>query len=105
MTFWARERALGVALRRDADVRAAAEHVGLGIAPPLEGRGKALALAPLGSRDHAELLDAGESESGLAGAGGRGGEGALHKAARAAVASLKEAVWRSPPPPYDGGAQ
>lgn len=108
MAFWARERAVGAALRRDADVRSAAERVGLGIAPPLEGRG---ARAPqLGSwdrdRDHNEALKAGEGESGLDAAAGRGGEGALHKAARAAVATLKEAILRSSPaPPSDGGAQ
>jgi len=108
MAFWARERALGAALRRDADVRAAAEHVGLGIAPPLEGRGTRAPLLGSWDRDHKEeALKAGEGESGLDVAGGRGGEGALHKAARAAVATLKEAVLRSSPapPPSDGGAQ
>jgi len=112
MAFWARERAVGAALRRDADVRSAAERVGLGIAPPpLEGRGAARA-PQLGlwdrdrDRDHDEALKAGEGESGLDVAAGRGGEGALHKAARAAVATLKEAVLRSSlVPPSDGGAQ
>jgi hypothetical protein len=106
MAFWARERALGTALRRDTDVRVAAEHVGLGIVPPLEGRGgtSMSTRALLGSRDHKEALDAGEGEGGLDVAGGRGGEGALHKAARAAVATLKEYILRSPPPPSDGGA-
>jgi len=74
----------------------AAERAGLGIAPP-EDR------ALLGSRDHAE---AATGESGLdAAAAGGGGEGALHKAARGAVATLKEAILRLPLPPSDGGAQ
>ena len=103
MAFWARERALGAALRHDTDVRVAAERVGLGIAPPLEGRATSTR-ALLGSRDHKEAFKAGEGEGGLDVAGGRGGEGALHKAARAAVAALKESILRSPPPPSDGGS-
>jgi len=73
---------------RDADVRDAAERVGLGIVPS-EGR------TLLGSQGYAEAQKraAGEDGSG----GGGSGEGALHKAARGAVAALKEAVLQLPP--------
>lgn len=99
MAFWARERSIGSAVRRDADVRAAAESAGLGIAPP-EGR------ALLGSPDYAEAQKraAAAGDGGHdSGGSGNGGEGALHKAARGAVAALKEAVLR--PLQSDGGAQ
>lgn len=87
--FWARERSVGAAVRHDADVRDAAERLGLGIAPSEER-------TLLGSRDHAEAQKRAAGEG-----GGGGGEGALHKAARGAVAALKEAVlWPRPP---DGG--
>jgi hypothetical protein len=92
--FWMRERSVGAAVRRDAEVRDAAERVGLGIAPS-EGR------SLLGSQDHAEAQKRAAGEDG---GGGGGGEGALHKAARGAVAALKEAVLQPPPPP-DGGVQ
>jgi len=81
-------------VRRDADVREAAQRVGLGIKPSEER-------ALLGSRDYAEAQKqaAGESE----GLPNSGGEGALHRAARGAVAALKEAVLgRSLP---NGGMQ
>lgn len=91
-TFWARERSVGAAVRHDADVREAAERLGLGIAPSEER-------TLLGSRDHAEA----QKRAANGGGGGGGGEGALHKAARGAVATLKEAVlW---PRPSDGGVQ
>jgi hypothetical protein len=79
-------------VRRDADVRDAAERVGLGIAPSQER-------SLLGSRDHAgaQKPAAGEAER------GRGREGTLHRAARGAVAALKEAVLQLPPP--NGGVQ
>ncbi|KAH9988806.1 hypothetical protein BJV74DRAFT_951443 [Russula compacta] len=89
MAFWARERSVGTAVRHDVDVRAAAERMGLGIAPP-EGR------TLLGSRDYVEAQRrdvVGES-----------GEGALHNAARSVVTVLKGAVLR-PLPMSDGGAQ
>ncbi len=92
--FWTRERSIGAAVRRDADVREAAQRVGLGIKPSEER-------ALLGSRDYAEAQKhaAGESE----GRPNSGGEGALHRAARGAVAALKEAVLgRSLP---NGGMQ
>jgi hypothetical protein len=82
--FWTRERAVGDAVRRDADVRDAADRVGLGIAPS-EDR------TLLGSRDYAEAQKRAT------------GEGTLHKAARGAVAALKEAVLQ--PRPSDGGVQ
>jgi len=95
--FWARERALGTALRRDPDVRVAAEKVGLGIAPASsEGS------APAQKRAAPALT--GESRHDASTGGGGSGEGALHKAARAAVATLKETVLRAPPL-SDGGAQ
>jgi hypothetical protein len=94
--FWARERALGTALRRDPDVRAAAEKVGLGIAPPAPVPSEGT--APAQKRAAPALT--GESGHEVSGSG----EGALHKAARAAVATLKEAVLGSPAP-SDGGAQ
>jgi hypothetical protein len=79
-------------VRHDADVREAAERLGLGIAPSEER-------TLLGSRDHAEA----QKRAANGGGGGGGGEGALHKAARGAVATLKEAVlW---PRPSDGGVQ
>ena len=83
-------------MRRDTDVRDAAERVGLGIAPSEER-------SLLGSRDYAEAQKpaAGEAERRPVGGGGR--EGTLHKAARGAVAALKEAVLRLPPP--NGGVQ
>ena len=89
-SFWTRERSIGAAVRRDAAVRDAAERVGLGIAPSEER-------SLLGSRDHAEAQNpaAGEAERRPVGAGGR--EGTLHRAARGAVAALKEAVLRLPP--------
>ncbi|KAH9959466.1 hypothetical protein BC827DRAFT_1213927 [Russula dissimulans] len=100
--FWARERTLGSAVRRDADVRAAADRTGLGIAPP-EGR------ALLGSRDHAEAQKraaaATTGELGQGGGGGGGVEGTLHQAARAAVATLKETVLGQEPSSSDGVAQ
>jgi hypothetical protein len=76
-SFWSRERSIGATVRRDADVRDAAERVGLGIAPSQER-------SLLGFRDHAEAqkLAAGEAEYG----GGR--EGTLHRDARVAVAAL-----------------
>ena len=76
-------------MRRDADVRDAAERLGLGIAPSEER-------SLLGSRDHAEAQKpaAGEAERRPVGAGG---EGTLHRAARGAVAALKQAVLRLPP--------
>lgn len=83
--FWTRERSVGDAVRRDADVRDAAERVGLGIAPS-EDR------TLLGSRDYAEAQNR------------TVGEGTLHKAARGAVAALKEAVLQ-PRPSSDGGVQ
>jgi len=62
MAVWARDRALGAALRRDADMHAAVGRVGLGIAPPLQRR---VSRAPLlGLRDHKEALKVGESEAG-----------------------------------------
>lgn len=71
-------------MRHDADVRDAAERMGLGIAPSEER-------TLLGSRDHAE------AQKRVA------GEGALHKAARGAVAALKESgLW---PRPSNGGVQ
>jgi hypothetical protein len=84
-------------VRRDADVRDAADRIGLGIAPSEE---KTL----LGSRDYAEAQKraAGEAE-GDRPIGGDGREGTLHRAARGAVAALKEAVLRLPPP--NGGVQ
>jgi len=88
--FWTRERSVGAAVRHDADVRDAAERVGLGIAPSEER-------TLLGSRDYAE------AQKRAAGEVGGGGEGALHKAARGAVAALKEAVLQ--PPPSEGGLQ
>ncbi|KAI0276718.1 hypothetical protein BGY98DRAFT_1187670 [Russula aff. rugulosa BPL654] len=90
--FWTRERSIGAAVRRDADVRDAAERVGLGIAPSEER-------SLLGSRDYAEAQKpaAGEAERRPAGR-----EGTLHRAARGAVAALKEAVLRLPP--QNGGA-
>lgn len=97
MAFWARERSVGTAVRHDVDVRAAAERVGLGIAPP-EAR------TLLGSRDYVEAQRrAAVREKGQDG-GVSGGEGALHKAAHEAVTVLKEAVLR-PLPTSDGGAQ
>jgi hypothetical protein len=83
-------------VRRDADVRDAAERVGLGIASSGDR-------SLLGSPDHAEAQKpaAGEAERRLVGAGGR--EGTLHRAARGAVAALKEAVLRLPP--TSGGVQ
>ncbi|KAI0290969.1 hypothetical protein BC826DRAFT_1024091 [Russula brevipes] len=92
MAFWARERSIGSAVRRDADRRA-------GIAPP-EGR------ALLGSPDYAEAQKRAAAAGDAAhdsGGSGNGGEGTLHKAARGAVAALKEAVLR--PSQSDGGAQ
>jgi len=63
----------------------------------------------LGSRDHAEAAQkraaVATGESGFDAGGGGGGEGALHKAARGAVATLKEVLLRSPLLPSDGGAQ
>ena len=73
---------MGAAVRRDTDVRDAAERMGLGIAP---SKGRAL----LGSQDYAEAQKRAAGED--------GGEGALHKAARGAVAALKEAVLRQSP--------
>jgi hypothetical protein len=83
-------------VRRDADVRDAADRIGLGIAPSEE---KTL----LGSRDYAEAQKraAGEAEGDRPIGDGR--EGTLHRAARGAVAALKEAVLRLPPP--NGGVQ
>lgn len=83
-------------MRRDADVRKAAERVGLGIAPSEER-------TLLGSRDYAEAQKraAGEPDGRPTGRGR--GEGTLHRAARGAVAALKEAVLRLPPP--RGGVQ
>ena len=94
-SFWTRERSIGAAVRRDADVREAADRVGLGISPSEER-------TLLGSRDYdeAQKRAAGESEGRLVGGGG---EGTLHKAARGAVAALKEAVLRLPTP--NGGVQ
>jgi len=82
-------------VRRDACVRDAAERVGLGIAPSEER-------SLLGSPDYAEAQKpaAGEAESRPVGGGSR--EGTLHRAARGAVAALKEAVLRLPP---NGGVQ
>ncbi|KAI9507141.1 hypothetical protein F5148DRAFT_1310486 [Russula earlei] len=98
--FWARERTLGSAVRRDADVRAAAERAGLGIAPP-EGR------ALLGSQDHAEAqkrtATARPSQNAQDGGGdGASGEGTLHRAARNAVAALKETMLRREESPHVG---
>jgi hypothetical protein len=95
-SFWTRGRSIGAAVRRDADVRDAAERVGLGIAPSEER-------TLLGSREYAEAQrrSASEAEGRPVGAGGR--EGTLHRAARGAVAALKEAVLRLPPP--NGGVQ
>lgn len=80
-------------MRRDPDVRDAAERVGLGIAPSEER-------SLLGSRDYAEAQKpaAGEAERRPVGR-----EGTLHRAARGAVAALKEAVLRLPP--QNGGVQ
>lgn len=91
--FWTRERSIGAAVRRDPDVRDAAERVGLGIAPSEER-------SLLGSRDYAEAQKpaAGEAERRPVGR-----EGTLHRAARGAVAALKEAVLRLPP--QNGGVQ
>jgi hypothetical protein len=88
-SFWTRERSIGAAVRHDADVRDAAERVGLGIAPSEER-------ALLGSRDYAEAQKraAGQADA---------REGTLHKAARGAVAALKESVLRLSPP--NGGVQ
>ena len=84
-------------MRRDGDVREAAERVGLGIAPSEER-------TLLGSRDYTEAQKraAGEADGRPVGGGG-GREGTLHRAARGAVAALKEAVLRLPPP--FGGVQ
>ena len=75
---------MGDAVRHDGDVRDAAERVGLGLAPS-EDR------TLLGSQDYAEAQRR------------AAGEGALHKAARGAVAALKEAVLQ--PRSSDGGVQ
>jgi hypothetical protein len=82
-------------VRRDADVRETAERMGLGIKPSGER-------TLLGSRDYAEAQ---KRAVGVAGpdVGGGGGEGTLHRAARGAVAALKEAVLRPPLP--SGGVQ
>jgi hypothetical protein len=86
-------------VRRDGDVRDAAERVGLGIAPSEER-------SLLGSRDYAEAQKRGAAggPDGRPAGGGGGREGTLHRAARGAVAALKEAVLRRLPPP-NGGAQ
>ena len=81
-SFWARERHVGAAVRRDADVRVAAERVGLGFVPP----------SVLGSQDHVT-----EEAKGRVGERGQGG-GALHTAARGLVATLKLAALRPPSP-------
>ena len=85
-------------MRRDANVRDTAERVGLGIAPSEER-------TLLGSRDYAETQrrDAAGEADGRPVGGGGGREGTLHRAARGAVAALKEAVLRLPRP--NGGAQ
>ena len=95
-SFWTRERFIGAAVRRDADVREAAERVGLGISPSEER-------TLLGSRDYDEAQKRAAGEAEGRPVGGGGGEGTLHKAARGAVAALKEAVLRLPPP--NGGVQ
>lgn len=74
--FWTREYGVGEAVRNDADVRAAAERAGLGLAPGTGG-------------------DEGASPK-LTGEGGRQGEGVLQKVARRAVEGLKEAGLRPP---------
>ncbi|KAI0253365.1 hypothetical protein BJV78DRAFT_1372547 [Lactifluus subvellereus] len=92
-SFWARERHVGAAVRRDADVRVAAERAGLGLAPPpVETR---LSAVLGGSQDYTE--DAQQGRAGVGGPGGGvSGEGALHKVAREAVAALKAAASRPP---------
>jgi hypothetical protein len=85
-------------VRRDADVRDAAERIGLGIAPSEER-------TLLGSRDYAEAQKRAVGEvDGRPVGGGGAREGTLHKAARGAVAALKEAVLRLPLP-NNGGVQ
>ncbi|KAI0294846.1 hypothetical protein B0F90DRAFT_1754522 [Multifurca ochricompacta] len=91
--FWARDRKLGDAIRLDSDVRAVAEREGLGITPGGGGVGGGAAKTQSGSQDHVESTQDRTSEV----------EGALHKAARGAVVSLKEAGLKPPPPPPDAG--
>ena len=77
-------------------MREAAERIGLGISPSEER-------ALLGSRDYAEAQKRAAGEDDGRQAGGAGREGTLHRAARGAVAALKEAVLRLPLP--NGGVQ
>ena len=102
---------MGSAVRRDADVRAAAERAGLDISPPSAGEAR----AEVGSRDYVETqmqkragaesggagLSQGRSATATAigagtGTGGDSGEGALHKFARGTVKALKVTGLRPP---------
>jgi hypothetical protein len=103
---------VGSAVRRDADVRAAAERAGLDISPPPAGEAR----AEVASRDYVETqmqrragaesggagLSQGRSATATAigagtGTGGdSGGEGALHKFARGTVKALKVTGLRPP---------
>jgi hypothetical protein len=91
-TFWTRERCIGAAVRYDADVRAAAERVGLGfVSPP--------APAPDYDYNTEEVQRwASSGSGGPAVSRDGGGEGALHKVARRAVKALKNAALRPPSP-------